>query len=40
MLHNFLKHFIDGKTKLFEERPKKDENITTYEITVGSYGKF
>ena len=43
VLYNFLKHYNDGKTKPFEERPiemKKSGNITTHEITVGNLGIF
>ena len=41
-IHNFLKHYADGKKKPFDIKPiemKQIGSITTYEIIVGKHNQ-
>ena len=42
-LHNFLKHYADGKTKPFKDKPKVIKEIgdqKSYEISYDKHGEF
>ena len=41
-IHNFLKHYTDGKAKPFDNKPKEIKQIgskITYEFAVGKYNQ-